>query len=180
MKKSRFKDVTDEWLLEHEQEPIVIEENFYIGSYGIKYYNGDTNSDGEKYTIRSGFVNNEEENAKMISRQTGGIVYKMPEVSNPKGIRTADFRQEYETTRLIEQKEIDKTSTSNNAIFYQAKRAKGQSDKVIIDLHNRFFSDETILEQTKKIFKESSTSFVKTIIYTKDGRNIWKIFQRKK
>lgn len=175
-----FKDVTNEWLLEHKQKPVVVDENFYMDDDGVVHYNGDKDAQGQRYTIVAGYQNNEEVGAKMLSAETGGTVYKQARVSNPRGIRRADYRQEYKNTKLIEQKEVGKDSTSDDAIFYQARRALGQSDIVMIDLHNKKFSTDKILEQTKKIFKDPATSFVNVLIYTKDGKQIWRIFEKTK
>ena len=82
--------------------------------------------------------------------------------------------------QFIEQKEIDISSTSDDAIFYQAKKGRYQSDKIMIDLHNRSFTTQQIIEQTYKIFTDKETDFVNIVIYTKDGKQIWRIFQKMK
>lgn len=174
-----FKEVTYEWLLKEEQEPDVDYEDFYIDDKGIKHKNGEPDGNGGKYNIRVGWRNREENNAKMISRQIGGKVIKQVEVSQPKHVKLADFRNIHKNDVIyIDEKELQAGFSGKNTVFNSALNAVGQADKVMIDTSARKITKNDIMYQTNRIFSDQRTLSINYVIYTIDGRNIWKIFKR--
>ena len=172
-----FKDVTDDWKLEHEQKPISIEDDYVIID-GKKYKMLDPYIDGKPVKFGKGFTDiTEKEDADILSRQIGGEIHKQPKIDYPLGRKNADYRREYnKDVMFLEQKHVDPSGSKDTTIWNAINNSKGQSKIQVVDLRYRQYTTEKILSEVKRVFKNQHTSYVETVIIIKDGKQIWKVF----
>ena len=162
-----FDDVTDEWL--DKAKPgngNVIDANYFSEDNKNKYY-----VDGKNVVLD--YSQQELEVAKWLIDTFGGIVYMLPRINEPSGIKTADYLWNNEKWDLKYT-----TSKSKWAIDYLVKNKQKQSNNFIIDISYSPLSIQEILFQIKAIYINKSRNWIDKIII-KNNKEIICVFIRK-
>lgn len=156
IKPKPFTDVTDEWKADKPLDRgIVVRKDEVVGSDG-NTYRLTKGSDAVEYDHDV----NEEEAAKIVSREKGTTVELLPKVNYPKGIKTPDCTVgtvPYEIKSSIR-------GTSKNTLLNCAKKSKGQSDKLILNLQKCKLSDDEIKRQIPEILKSTRIGYINEIV----------------
>lgn len=151
-----FADITEAWKADKPwKDGVVIRSDEVVGSDGNTYKLTEGSTDVEyKHDA------NEEEAANIVSREKNATVELLPKVNYPKGIRTHDCNVDgipHEIKSSI-------MGTSDNALLNCVKKAKGQSDKVILNLQKCKLSDEQILKQIPEMLESNRIDFINELI----------------
>lgn len=152
--------------IDYTQKPKVKEQQYYIDTDGTKY-----KIDNKNVKIKAN--QKEREVASLLSQLYGQPVYLVPVVLNPQGIKTPDYMVNKEKFDL---KEI--LGNGKNTLDTAISKKKRQSSNFIFDISNSKITENTAVEQIKKIYNSKNRLWVDKIILTKDGK-ILKIFKRK-
>ena len=151
-----FTDITDEWKAATPWEKgDVVQSDEVVGS------------DGKTYKIVPGSKDveydhdaNEENAADIVSREKNATVELLPKVNQPKGVRTPDCNVDEDPYEI----KSSVRGTSENTLLNCAKKAKGQSDRLILNLQRCKLSDEEVQRQIPKMLKSKRIDFLNEIV----------------
>lgn len=165
-----YNDVTKQW--KREAEPNagnVINRTYYVDKNGKKY-----EVDGKKVVLDP--TEAEIEMAKWLNKTFGGNVYINPRVNIPENVKTSDFlwRNEYWDLKTMSHRATSETRAVDNII----KKAKKQTDNIVLDITKAKLHFSSIDEQTKKIFTTKGREWVKKIIIV-DNYKLKRVYIRK-
>lgn len=143
-------DITDTWIKKNKTGFMK-----YMHSYT---YNGHT------YVVDNFHVvlkpsKEEIEIAELLATKYGKQVYLLPRINIPENIQTPDY--------LIDGKKFDLKSprgSGKNTLFNLLRKKSKQSSNFIINFNNCKLTTEQIYIQLNKIYTNSQTTFVNTLI----------------
>ena len=165
-----YSDVTKQWKSEAEPNTgKLINRTYYVDKSGKKY-----EVDGKNVVLDP--TEAEVEMAKWLNKTFGGNVYINPRVNNPENVKTSDFlwHNEYWDLKTMSNRATSETRAVDNII----KKAKNQTDNIVLDITKTKLRFSSIDEQTKKIFTTKGREWVKRIILV-DNYKLKRVYTRK-
>ena len=166
-KQELFKDITSEWKAKEPlKEPDVVKAQEYKASDGTIY-----KVDGKNVVFEH--TSKEFEAAEIVSKEGGVRVEMLPKVNKPENVPSPDCLVDG-VPHEIKAPEGNGSRTIKNRVY----SAKGQADKVILDLRNCGLSQEAADEQIEKMLGSSDVRFMtRLIVINKDGE-LDRVFDR--
>lgn len=113
------------------------------------------------------YTKKEKEIAELIERTFGGETFLLPNMGNYNNKKVSDYFWNDERWDL---KEIKKDTKGKNAFTNQAKKAKGQSNNIIIDIQSEEFKNEKrIYKELSRIYGSEDYKYIDKVMVIKDN-----------
>lgn len=161
-----YKDITDKWKAEKPlDKPDVVDASKYVAPDGTEYA-----VDGKHVVIDYKPV--EKTAAEIVSKESGKQVEMQPRVSYPNDVNTPDIK-----INGVPYEIKSSEGTGENTIKNAVKRAKKQSDHVVLDLRNSPLDEAEIERQIKDTMTSDHTKFLKELVVVK-GDRVEKVLER--
>lgn len=169
LENENYKDVTQEWL-SNKIDGKVINRKYFVDKNGIKY-----NVDGKNVVFEPS--KNEIKMANWLTETFGGNVYLNPKVNIPNNVKTQDYlwNNEFWDLKEMGEKALSETRAVDNII----KKAKNQTDNIILDITKNKLEHKIIENQVKKVYSTKGREWVDKIIIV-DNYKLVKIYKRNK
>ncbi len=164
--KQRYADVTQELRDTATPNSHIVEEAQEVTVKGVTY-----KVDGHNVVLD--YSSHEKEIAELLEKEFGGEIKMLPRVNNPQGVSTPDYLFRGEGYDL---KTIGET-TGKNPLLNRIKKAKAQSKNSVFDVSSSNLSENEIVKQIAKTFKDKEASFANKIIIVKNGKVMY-VFKR--
>ena len=167
---SNFTDITDDWIKNASPDSHKVQERqYFIDDKGNRF-----DVDGKKVVLD--YSKKEKDVAEWLENKFGGELYLNPRVNTPDNIETSDYLWNNEKWDLKEmsEKAISETRAVDNVI----KKAKGQTENIILDVSSNKLERNIIVNQVKKLYITKGREWLNKIIIL-DNYEIIKIFKRK-
>lgn len=123
----------------------------------------DNKIDDLKFT----YSDHEFEIAQLIEETFGGEIYLLPNMGNFNYKKMSDYFWKDERWDL---KTLKKGTDGKNAFTNQAKKAKGQSNNIIIDIQSEVFKNEKkIYDELSRMYGSPDYKYIDKVIIVKDN-----------
>lgn len=165
---SGYMDITNAWYPDAVPNSHPVEDLQEYTANGVTY-----KVDGKN--VQLDYTQHEKEIAELLENEVGGEIFMVPRVNSPQGVSTPDYIFNGEAYDL---KTLSKDATENT-VFNRIKKARKQAHNLIIDISNAKLSAEIVKSQIKKVFENSSTSFVDEVVVIQDNK-IKNVYKRKR
>lgn len=165
---SGYMDITNAWYPDAVPNSHPVEDFQEYTANGVTY-----KVDGKN--VQLDYTQHEKEIAELLENEVGGEIFMVPRVNSPQGVSTPDYIFNGEAYDL---KTLSKDATENT-VFNRIKKARKQAHNLIIDISNAKLSAEIVKSQIKKVFENSSTSFVDEVVVIQDNK-IKNVYKRKR
>ena len=171
IKTDNYIDITQNWL-ENTKAKVgrVIDRKYFVDKNGIKYL-----VDGKNVVFEPSKI--EKDMAKWLKETFGGNVYLNPKVNYPNNVSSPDYlwNNEFWDLKVMSEKATSKTRAVDNII----KKAKKQTDNIILDITNNRLENKLIEKQVQKIYSTKGREWVDKIMIV-DNYKLIGIYKRKK
>lgn len=166
-----YTDITQEWL-ENAKPNVgqVIDRNYFVDKNGIKYV-----VDGKNVVFEPS--KDERDMANWLKETFGGNIYLNPKVNTPDNVTTPDYlwNNEFWDLKTMGEKTLSKTRAVDNVI----KKAKNQTDNIILDITKNKLENKIIEKQVQKVYSTKGREWVEKIMIV-DNYKLIRIYKRNK
>ena len=139
----------------------VIHRKYFVDKSGTKYIVDGKNVEFNPSEDEISF-------AKWLKATFGGNVYLNPKVNNPPNVSTSDYlwKNEFWDLKTMGEKATSKTRAVDNVI----KKAKKQTDNIMLNITKNKLRRDIIEKQAKKIYFTKGREWVNKIMIVDNGK----------